>query len=116
MVKALLKLADFANPEMLERLQNKFIAVRDSLLQDIENSRQEEADQLANHETFMTVSEETLTECRGRVTENREKHAENENAIAEMHALRDQSQKDLAQAEADLEFEINRWANVDALF
>lgn len=32
MIKALLKLADFANPEMLERLTNKFIAVRDSLL------------------------------------------------------------------------------------
>jgi hypothetical protein len=70
MVKALLKLADFANPEMLERLTNKFIAVRDSLLQDIENSKQEEQDQVANHATFMAVSQETLDECRGRVAEN----------------------------------------------
>ena len=70
MIKALLKLADFANPEMLNRLVDKFIAVRDSLVQDIENSNQEEADQQANFETFMDVSEETLTECRARVAEN----------------------------------------------
>jgi len=84
MIKALLKLTDFANPDMLERLTNKFIAVRDSLLQDIENSRQEEEDQLANHETFMTVSQETLDECRERVVENKEKHHENEQNIAAM--------------------------------
>ena len=33
-----------------------------------------------------------------------------------MHALLDQCQADLAVAEDDLEFELNRWAGVDALF
>ena len=32
MIKALLKLTDFANPEMLERLKGKFQEVRDSLV------------------------------------------------------------------------------------
>jgi len=44
MIKALLKLTDFANPEMLERLKGKFQAVRDSLVEDILNSNNEEAD------------------------------------------------------------------------
>merc|ERR1711990_69168 len=116
MIKALLKLADFANPQMLEKLTNKFIAVRDSLVQDIENSKQEEADQVSNHGTFMTVSQETLDECRGRVAENKEKHQENEQNIQAMNELLEQSQKDLIAAEADLDFETNRWANVVALF
>ncbi len=44
MIKALLKLADFANPDMLNRLIGKFNEVRASLVSDIAYALQEEDD------------------------------------------------------------------------
>ena len=56
MIKALLKLSDFANPEMLARVTSKFVEVRESLVSDIAASIAEEANSLAAHNVFMAVS------------------------------------------------------------
>jgi hypothetical protein len=56
MIKALLKLADFANPEMLARLVAKFNEVRASLVSDIANALAAEDDEAAAYATFMGIS------------------------------------------------------------
>jgi len=57
MIKALLKLADFANSEMLGRLREKFAAVRAELLQSIADTHAAEEDQLSAYTNFMAVSQ-----------------------------------------------------------
>ena len=56
LIKALLKLADFANSEMLAKLRTKFQEVRAELVAGIAFALQEEDDQLAAYTTFMGIS------------------------------------------------------------
>merc|ERR1712046_103111 len=64
MIKALLKLADFADSDMLQRLREKFAAVRAELLQGIADAKAAEADQLAAYTNFMAVSQQTVDDAR----------------------------------------------------
>merc|ERR1711907_651214 len=59
MIKALLKLADFANSDMLMRLREKFAAVRAEMVQGIADTLAAEADQLSAYTNFMAVSQQT---------------------------------------------------------
>lgn len=44
-ILALIKIMDFANPEMLARLIGKFTEVRNSMLTSVEDTRQRDADE-----------------------------------------------------------------------
>lgn len=44
-ILALIKLMDFANPEMLARLNAKFTEVRNSMLTSVEETNQRDADE-----------------------------------------------------------------------
>jgi hypothetical protein len=116
MIKALLKLADFANSDMLQRLQEKFSAVRAEMLQSIADTEAAEADQLAAYTNFMAVSQTTVDEARQRIVENRAALAQCVQDIADTEAFREQRQADLAVAEEDLATELARWDGVQALF
>merc|ERR1711990_920827 len=116
MVKALLKLADFANSEMLGRLREKFAAVRAELLQSIADTHQAEADQLAAYTNFMGVSQQTVDDARQRLVDNRAALAQCIQDIADTEAFREQRQADLAVAEDDLATELTRWDGVQATF
>lgn len=116
MIKALLKLTDFANPEMLARLTGKFQAVRDSLVTDIDNSNQNEADELAAYDAFMAMGAATIETCRANVARDTELLAQNAANIEASLARRAQAEVDLAIAQDDLETETNRWAGVQAMF
>ena len=56
MIKALLKLADFANSDMLAKLRGRFGEVRAELVAGIAFALQEEEDQLGAFTTFMGIS------------------------------------------------------------
>merc|ERR1712151_959091 len=116
MVKALIKLADFANAEMLARLTEKFQAVRAGLVQGIADAEQSEADALAAYTEFMAVSQQTFDDARQRIVDNRAAHAQCVQDIADTEAFREQRQADLAVAEEDLATELARWAAVEATF
>jgi len=56
-VLALIKLAEKeVNPEMLARLNAKFVEVRDSITASMEDATNAEADSLAAYNNFMAVS------------------------------------------------------------
>jgi len=116
MIKALLKLADFANSEMLGRLREKFQAVRAEMIQGIADTIAAEADQLAAYTNFMSVSQQTVDDARQRIVENRAALAQCVQDIADTEAFREQRQADLAVAEADLATELARWEAVEAMF
>jgi len=116
MMKALLKLADFANSEMLGRLREKFAAVRAEMVQGIADTMAAEADQLAAYTNFMAVSQQTVDEARQRIVDNRAAHAQCVQDIADTEAFREQRQADLAVAEEDLATELARWDAVQAMF
>merc|ERR1711981_156676 len=116
MIKALLKLADFANSEMLGRLREKFSAVRAEMIQGIADTIAAEADQLAAYTQFMAVSQQTVDDARQRIVENRAALAQCVQDIADTEAFREQRQADLAVAEEDLATEIARWDGVQAVF
>ena len=116
MIKALLKLADFANSEMLGRLREKFQAVRAEMIQGIADTIAAEADQLAAYTQFMAVSQQTVDDARQRIVDNRAALAQCVQDIADTEAFREQRQADLAVAEADLATELARWAAVEAMF
>merc|ERR1711990_911963 len=116
MVKALLKLADFANSEMLGRLREKFAAVRAELLQSIADTQQAEADQLAAYTNFMAVSQQTVDDARQRLVDNRAALVQCIQDIADTEAFREERQADLAVAEEDLATELARWDAVQATF
>ena len=116
MIKALLKLADFADSDMLQRLREKFAAVRAELLQQIADTNAAEADQLSAYTAFMAVSQQTVDDARQRIVENRAALAQCIQDIADTEAFREQRQADLAVAEEDLATEIARWDGVQALF
>jgi len=116
MIKALLKLADFANTEMLGRLTQKFNDVRASLLQGIADTQAAEADQLASYTAFMAVSQQTVDDARQRIVDNRAALAQCIQDIADTEAFREQRQADLAVAEEDLAVELARWDAVQATF
>jgi len=56
MMTALIRLADFANSEMLEKLRGKFAEVRAEMVQSIVDTKALEEDQLASYTNFMGVS------------------------------------------------------------
>merc|ERR1711990_677916 len=116
MIKALLKLADFANSDMLQRLQEKFAAVRAEMVQSIADTLAAEDDQLAAYTAFMAVSQQTVDDARQRIVDNRAALAQCIQDIADIEAFREQRQADLAVAEEDLATEIARWAAVEAMF
>jgi len=89
MFKALLKLADFANSDMLDRLREKFSAVRAELVQSIIDTNAAEADQLAAYSNFMAVSQETVDDARQRIIDNRAAHAQCVQDIADTEAFRE---------------------------
>merc|ERR1711970_59635 len=115
-MKALLKLADFANSEMLGRPREKFAAVRAEMLQGIADTQAAEEDQLAAFTSFMAVSQQTVDDARQRIEENRAALAQCIQDIADTEAFREQRQADLAVAEEDLATEIARWDGVQAVF
>jgi len=116
MIKALLKLADFANSEMLGRLREKFAAVRAEMVQGIADTEAAEADQLAAYTAFMAVSQQTVDDARQRIVENRAALAQCVQDIADTEAFRAQREADLAVAEDDLATELARWDGVQATF
>jgi len=116
MVKALLKLADFANAEMLGRLREKFADVRAEMVQGIADTQAAEADQLAAYTNFMAVSQQTVDDARQRIVDNRAALAQCVQDIADTEAFREQRQADLAVAEEDLAVELARWDAVQAMF
>jgi hypothetical protein len=116
MIKALIKLADFANSEMLDRLRQKFADVRAEMVQGIADTMAAEADQLAAYTNFMAVSQTTVDEARQRIVDNRAALAECIQNIADTEAFREQRQADLAVAEEDLAVELARWDAVQAMF
>merc|ERR1719486_1132645 len=116
MIKALLKLADFANSDMLQRLREKFASVRGEMVQSIADTHAAEADQLAAYTSFMAVSQQTVDDARQRIVENRAALAQCVQDIADTEAFREQRQADLAVAEEDLATELARWDAVQAMF
>jgi len=70
MIKALLKLADFANSDMLTKLRGRFNEVRAELVQGIAFALQEEDDQLGAYATFMGISQTTVDDARQRIVDN----------------------------------------------
>jgi len=56
-ILALIKIMDFANPEMLARLTGKFEEVRAEMLNGVEETRQRDADEQAAFEAFMARSQ-----------------------------------------------------------
>merc|ERR1712151_1064652 len=116
MIKALIKLADFANAEMLARLAEKFQAVRAEMVQGIADAEASEADQLAAYTNFMAVSQQTVDDARQRIVDNRAALAQCIQDIADTEAFREQREADLAVAEEDLATELARWAAVEATF
>jgi len=116
MIKALLKLADFANSEMLGRLREKFMDVRAEMVQGIADTQAAEADQLAAYTNFMAVSQQTVDDARQRIVDNRAALAQCVQDIADTEAFREQRQADLAVAEEDLAVELARWDAVQAMF
>ncbi len=70
MIKALLKLADFANSDMLTKLRGRFNEVRAELVQGIAFALQEEDDQLGAYTTFMGISQTTVDDARQRIVDN----------------------------------------------
>ena len=116
MIKALLKLADFANSDMLQRLQEKFAAVRAEMVQSIADTLAAEDDQLAAYTAFMAVSQQTVDDARQRIVDNRAALAQCIQDIADTEAFREQREADLAVAEDDLATEIARWDAVQATF
>merc|ERR1712151_1042231 len=115
-IKALLKLADFANSEMLGRLREKFAAVRAEMVQGIADTEAAEADQVAAYTAFMAVSQQTVDDARQRIVDNRAALAQCVQDIADTEAFREQREADLAVAEDDLATELARWDGVQALF
>lgn len=89
MIKALLKLADFADSDMLGRLREKFSAVRAELVQSIIDTNAAEADQLGAYTNFMAVSQTTVDEARQRIIDNRAAHAQCVQDIADTEAFRE---------------------------
>jgi len=116
MIKALLKLADFADSDMLDRLRAKFAAVRAELVQGIIDTQQAEADQLSAYTEFMAVSQTTVDDARQRLVENRAALEQCIKDIADTEAFREQRTADLAVAEEDLATELARWDGVQATF
>jgi len=116
MIKALLKLADFADSDMLDRLREKFAAVRAELVQGIIDSLQAEEDQLNAYSSFMAVSQQTVDDARQRLVENRAALEQCIVDIADTEAFREQRIADLAVAEDDLATELARWDGVQATF
>merc|ERR1712072_767719 len=116
MIKALLKLADFADSEMLQRLREKFAAVRAEMVQSIIDTQAAEADQLAAYTNFMAVSQQTVDDARQRITDNRAALAQCIQDIADTEAFREQRRADLVVAQDDLATEIARWDGVQATF
>jgi len=116
MIKALLKLADFANSDMLQRLREKFQSVRGEMVQSIADTHAAEADQLSAYTGFMAVSQTTVDDARQRIVDNRAALAQCIQDIADTEAFREQRQADLAVAEEDLATELARWDGVQALF
>jgi len=116
MIKALLKLADFANSEMLGRLREKFAAVRAEMVQGIADTEAAEADQVAAYSAFMAVSQQTVDDARQRIVDNRAALAQCIQDIADTEAFREQREADLAVAEEDLATELARWDGVQATF
>merc|ERR1712159_383411 len=116
MIKALLKLADFANSDMLQRLREKFAAVRAEMVQSIADTLAAEDDQLAAYTAFMAVSQQTVGDARQRIVDNRAALAQCVQDIADTEAFREQREADLAVAEEDLATELARWDAVQALF
>ena len=115
-VKALLKLADFANPAMLRRLVKKFKDVRASLVTGIANAQAEEAEQLEAFNKFMEISSTTVANARTRVKNNTAALKKCIKDIADTEAFRAARKIDLAQAEKDLADEHARWKGVVAIF
>lgn len=115
-VKALLKLADFANPAMLRRLIQKFRDVRASLVNGIAAAAAEEHDQIAAFKTFIEISQTTIDHARTRVKNNTAALKKCVKDIADTEAFRAQRKIDLAQAEKDLADEQARWKKVVAIF
>merc|ERR1712167_184734 len=109
MIKALLKLTDFANSEMLAKLREKFAAVRAEMVQSIADTEAAEADQLSAYTTFMAVSQQTVDDARQRLVENRAALEQCVQDIADTEAFRAQREADLAVAEDDLATELARW-------
>merc|ERR1719183_3280063 len=101
---------------MLQRLREKFAAVRAELLQGVADAIAAEADQLSAYTAFMAVSQTTVDDARQRIVENRAAHAQCVQDIADTEAFREQRQADLAVAEEDLATELARWDGVQALF
>jgi len=56
-ILALIKIMDFANPEMLERLTGKFTEVRTSLLSSVEETNARDAAEQSAYEDFMARSQ-----------------------------------------------------------
>jgi len=115
-VKALLKLTDFANPQILARVVKKFKDVRASLVQGIANAQQEESEQAEAFAKFMDISQTTVDNARTRVTNNTAALKKCVKDIADTEAFRAQRRLDLAQAEKDLADEQARWKGVVAVF
>ncbi len=116
MIKALLKLADFANSDMLAKLRGRFGEVRAELVAGIAFALQEEEDQLGAFTTFMGISQTTVDDARQRIVENTAALEQCVQDIADAEAFREQRVKDQAQAEADLAAEHERWNKVEAEF
>jgi len=115
-IKALLKLADFANPAMLRRLVKKFKDVRASLVTGIANIESEESEQVEAFKKFMDISQTTVDNARTRVKNNTAALKKCIKDIADTEAFRAQRKLDLAQAEKDLADEHARWKGVVAIF
>merc|ERR1711990_548836 len=102
--------------DMLQRLQEKFAAVRAEMVQSIADTLAAEDDQLAAYTAFMAVSQQTVDDARQRIDDNRAALAQCIQDIADTEAFREQRQADLAVAEDDLATEIARWDAVQATF
>merc|ERR1711990_249952 len=102
--------------DMLQRLQEKFAAVRVEMVQSIADTLAAEDDQLAAYSAFMAVSQQTVDDARQRIVDNRAALAQCIQDIADTEAFREQRQADLAVAEEDLAVELARWDAVQATF
>jgi hypothetical protein len=116
MIKALLKLSDFADPTMLAKVKARFIEVRESLVTDIANAIGDEADSLAAFNTFMGISQDTVDQARARVAANTAALEQCNLDIESTLTTRETATADLAQAEEDLATELARWDGVKATF